>query len=151
VDKDLLFAGTEFGLFFTVDGGQHWKQLKAELPTIAVRDIAIQRIENDLVLATFGRGFYILDDYSPLRELKQVAASQEAHIFPIKNALMYIESNPLGSLGTKKAFQGESFFTADNPRRPSRERAFLRPTIHLLGRLLLITLKKALRLSGRRG
>lgn len=115
VNKDLLFAGTEFGLFFTVDGGKHWKQLKAGLPTIAVRDIAIQKRENDLVLATFGRGFYILDDYSPLRELKQVAASQEAHIFPVKDALMYIESNPLGSLGSKKAFQGESFFTADNP------------------------------------
>lgn len=115
VNKDLLFAGTEFGCFFTADGGQNWKQLKNGLPTIAIRDIAIQKRENDLVLASFGRGFFILDDYSPLRELKPVKAEKQAHIFLIKDALMYIESQPLGSLGTKKGFQGESFFTAENP------------------------------------
>lgn len=113
VNKDLLFAGTEFGLFFTVDGGKNWKQLKNGLPTIAVRDIAIQKRENDLVLATFGRGFYILDDYSPLRVLKQAVEKKEAHIFPVKDALMYIMSYPLG--GSGKAFQGESFFAAENP------------------------------------
>ncbi|MBK7573594.1 MAG: hypothetical protein IPI10_19100 [Bacteroidetes bacterium] len=64
VNKDLLFAGTEFGVFFTIDGGMKWTQLKGGLPTIAVRDIAIQTRENDLVLATFGRGYYILDDYT---------------------------------------------------------------------------------------
>ncbi len=69
----LLFAGTEFGVFFTLDGGETWVQLEGGMPPIAVRDIDIQRRENDLVLATFGRGFYILDDYSPLR-----LASQDA-------------------------------------------------------------------------
>ncbi|HEV8692703.1 MAG TPA: hypothetical protein VGQ93_00735, partial [Lysobacter sp.] len=63
---DLLFAGTEFGAWFTLDAGQHWTRLTS-LPTIAVRDIEIQRRENDLILGTFGRGIYILDDYSPLR------------------------------------------------------------------------------------
>ena len=66
VNPNLLFVGTEFGLFFTVDGGQKWIRLRNNLPTIAVRDLAVQERENDLVLATFGRGFYILDDYSPL-------------------------------------------------------------------------------------
>ncbi len=66
VDPDLLFVGTEFGLFFTVDGGRKWVRLRNNLPTIPVRDLAIQERENDLVLATFGRGFYVLDDYSPL-------------------------------------------------------------------------------------
>ena len=67
VNPNLLFVGTEFGLFFTVDGGKKWIRLRNNLPTIPVRDLAIQERENDLVLATFGRGFYVLDDYSPLR------------------------------------------------------------------------------------
>ena len=61
---NLLFAGTEFGAFFTVDGGSHWVQLKGGLPTIAVRDMVMQAREGDLVIATFGRGFYVLDDIS---------------------------------------------------------------------------------------
>ena len=69
VNPNLLFVGTEFGLFFTVDGGKKWIRLRTNLPTIAVRDLAIQERENDLVLATFGRGFYVLDDYSPLRQV----------------------------------------------------------------------------------
>jgi len=116
VQKNLLFAGTEFGVFASVDGGRHWTQLEAGLPTIAVRDIAIQQRENDLVLGTFGRGFYILDDYTPLRYLNPDTLAQDAHIFPIKDALMFVESYPLGTLGTKaKGFQGEDFFTAENP------------------------------------
>ena len=67
VNPNLLFVGTEFGLFFTVDGGKKWVRLRGNLPTIAVRDMAIQERENDLVLGTFGRGFYVLDDYTPLR------------------------------------------------------------------------------------
>jgi len=116
VNKDLLFASTEFGVFFTLDAGKNWKQLKEGLPTIAVRDLAIQKREDDLVLATFGRGFYILDDYSPLRELKSVLSEMKTHVFPVKDALMFVEYSPLGTLGTKeKGFQGETYFTAENP------------------------------------
>jgi len=113
VDPNLLFAGTEFGCFFTVDGGAHWKRLKAGLPTIAVRDIAIQKRENDLVLGTFGRGFFVLDDYSPLRLLKEAELQADAKIFPVKDGLIYIESTPLGIRGN--AFQGHNFYAAPNP------------------------------------
>jgi hypothetical protein len=113
VTKDLLFAGTEFGIFFTIDGGKKWVQLKGGLPTITVRDIAIQKRENDLVLGTFGRGFYILDDYTPLRSIKSELLQTESHLFPVKNALMFIESRPYALRG--KGFLGESFFTAENP------------------------------------
>jgi photosystem II stability/assembly factor-like uncharacterized protein len=110
VNPNLLFLGSEFGIFFTLDGGAKWIQLKSGLPTIAVRDIAVHRRENDLVLATFGRGFYVLDDYSPLRDLKSETLAQESNLFPVKNALMYVRSsvNLAGS-------QGSSFFTAPNP------------------------------------
>ncbi|MCX6245561.1 MAG: glycosyl hydrolase [Bacteroidetes bacterium] len=108
LNPDLLFAGTEFGCFFTVDGGKKWIQLKAGIPTIAVRDMTIQKRETDLVLATFGRGFYILDDYSPLRKINKETLDKEAFIFPVKDALMYIPSD--GKYG-----QGSTVYVAKNP------------------------------------
>ncbi len=113
VNANLLFAGTEFGAFFTVDGGSHWVQLKGGLPTIAVRDMVIQAREGDLVIATFGRGFYVLDDISGLRQIKAESLEQSAALFPVKDSLLYIERHPLG--GPKKGFQGDAFYTADNP------------------------------------
>lgn len=112
VVPELLFAGTEFGIFFTLDGGEHWVKLSAGMPTIAVRDLVVQRRENDLVAASFGRGFYVLDDYTPLRTLAQAMAS-EAALFPVRTALAYHEATPLGVPG--KAFQGADFYTAPNP------------------------------------
>jgi hypothetical protein len=100
-------------LYFSIDGGQKWIQLKGGLPTIQVRDLNIQKRENDLVLGTFGRGIYILDNYTPLRLLKPEMLRQDAAVFPVKEALMFIQSQPLGGRG--KSFQGESFYTADNP------------------------------------
>src|ERR1700730_15842713 len=113
VNPNLLFAGTEFGAFFSIDGGQHWVQLKGGLPTIAVRDMVIQAREGDLVIATFGRGFYVLDDLSALRQMKAKSTEQAAAVFPVKDALLYVERHPLG--GPKKGFQGDSFYTAENP------------------------------------
>jgi photosystem II stability/assembly factor-like uncharacterized protein len=113
VNPRLLFAGTEFGLYFTIDGGQKWIQLKGGVPTIAVRDLAIQKQMNDLVVGTFGRGIYVLDDYTPLRDLKPEALEQDAALFPVKSALMYIQTRQYGLRG--KGFQGEAFFTAENP------------------------------------
>jgi len=113
VNPDLLFAGTEFGLYFTADGGKKWTRLKGGLPTIAVKDIAIQRQMNDLVIGTFGRGFYVLDDYSPLRTLTPETQSREAVICPVRDALQYIPTRQYGLPG--KAFQGAAFYTADNP------------------------------------
>jgi photosystem II stability/assembly factor-like uncharacterized protein len=113
VNADLLFAGTEFGVFFTVDGGKKWVQLKGGLPTITVRDIDIQRRENDLVLGTFGRGIYILDDYSPLRLISKQVLETGDKTFPVKKSSMFIESAPLGLAG--KSMQGDNYYTAENP------------------------------------
>lgn len=108
VKPNLIFVGTEFGVFFTIDGRKKWVQLKGGLPIISVKDIAIQKRENDLVLATFGRGFYILDDYSPLRELKPETLKKEAVLFPVKDALMFIQKRG-------KTNQGQSYYVAKNP------------------------------------
>lgn len=113
INPNLLFVGTEFGLFFSIDGGQKWVQLKGGLPVIAVRDLAIQKRENDLAVGTFGRGIYILDNYSALREVSGEMLAREAHLFGVKDALMFVQATPYGGRG--KSFQGESFYTAENP------------------------------------
>ncbi len=113
VDPNLLFVGTEYGIFASVNGGKIWTQLNSGIPTIAVRDIEIQQRENDLVLATFGRGFYILDDYSPLRHLQPGLLTAEGTILPVKDALLYIEKDPL--TGDEQGWQGDNFYHASNP------------------------------------
>ena len=113
VRPELLFAATEFGIFFTVDGGKDWTELNGGVPTISFRDLAIQRRESDLVGASFGRGFYILDDYGPLRSVSVRALEQKAALFPIRDAWWYLERSPLG--GDGKAYQGDGYFVADNP------------------------------------
>ena len=112
-DASLLFVGTEFGVFTSTDGGLTWTELKKGLPTIAVRDIAIQQREDDLVLATFGRGFYVLDDYSPLREIKNDIKKNEAIVLPIKPVVLFHEASPLGYGGA--GFLGAGYYMADNP------------------------------------
>ena len=114
VDPDLLFVGTEFGLFVTRDGGDEWTEMTGGLPTIAVRDLEIQRRENDLVVGTFGRGIYILDDYSPLRA-DDDALEAEATLFPVKDAWHYVEGDLWGPAGGPQSFMGDNFYYADNP------------------------------------
>jgi photosystem II stability/assembly factor-like uncharacterized protein len=109
VDANLLFAGTEFAAYYSKDGGRHWGKI-AGVPTIAVRDLAIQRRETDLVIGTFGRGVYVVDDYSPLRSSPADVATT---LFRTRDALLYVPTQPYG--GPAKAFQGEMLFSAENP------------------------------------
>jgi len=108
---ELFFLATEFGIFFTGDAGERWIRLEGGLPTISFRDLEIQRRENDLVGASFGRSFYVLDDYTPLRHLSEETLAQELVIFPVRRALLYVQDNELGGL---KGSQGDSYFTAEN-------------------------------------
>lgn len=113
-NQDLLFVGTEFGLWVSFDRGGEWVQMKGGLPTIAVRDIEIQRRENDLILGTFGRGFYVLDDYTPLRAMSDQVLSKGAHLFGVRKAPLYIQRSRLG-LNTGLGSQGSTFYSAPNP------------------------------------
>jgi len=107
-NPDLLFAATEFGVFFTVDGGEEWVQLEGGAPTIAFRDITIQRSHNDLVAGSFGRGIFILDDYTPLREVDTELLNQEAHLFEPRDAFWYRPDEV-------SEYQGDNDYTAENP------------------------------------
>lgn len=114
VKKDLLFAATEFGIYFTINGGGQWTKLEGGVPTISFRDITIQRRENDLVGASFGRGFYILDDITPLREMTNSTLQQDAKLFSTRDAWWYVERPHLG-FESGKGSQGDSHFVAPNP------------------------------------
>jgi len=113
VKPELLFAATELGLFFTPDGGGRWVELTGGVPTIAFRDLAIQRRENDLVAASFGRGLFILDDYAPLRAASEQSLAAEGTLFPLRRAWWYRERENLGGGG--QADQGAGYFVAPNP------------------------------------
>ncbi|MCB0823625.1 MAG: hypothetical protein KDC09_13065 [Bacteroidales bacterium] len=109
IDSDLFFLGTEFGIYFTVDGGKKWIQMKSGLPTIPFRDLGIQKRENDLVGASFGRSFYVLDDYSALREIDQELLDGDAHLFAPRDAYWYSERYRAGWS------RGADYFSAPNP------------------------------------
>jgi len=97
--RNLLFAATEFGIYFTNDSGKNWIQLKGGLPTISFRDITIQRQANDLVGASFGRGFYVLDNIEPLREFTADVAKKEATLFKTRPAYWYIQKQEIYGQG----------------------------------------------------
>lgn len=108
VNRDLLFLGTEFSFFVSFDAGATWTEFKNGLPTISVRDIAIQERENDLVIATFGRGFYIIDDYTPLRNYKKEIVEKPGYIFPVKDGKMFVQDSEFDN-------QGSMYYKAANP------------------------------------
>jgi len=114
VKKDLLFAGTEFGIYFSPNAGGRWVKLKGNVPTISFRDLAIQRRENDLIGASFGRSFYVFDDYSVLREVDDQTLQKEATLFSTRKAWWYIPRSHLGFDGMK-GDQGAGHYVAPNP------------------------------------
>ncbi len=114
VNGDLLFVGTEFGVFVSLDRGAHWHKMSGGLPTIAVRDLEIQRREHDLIVGTFGRGIYILDDYAPLRALTAEVVESAAALFAVRKAPLYVPGSRLG-LNTGLGTQGSTYFAAQNP------------------------------------
>lgn len=109
IDPNLLFIATEYGIYFSNNGGGEWTQLKGGLPTISFRDITIQRRENDLVAASFGRGFYILDDYTSLRNMNDSALEgKAAKLFESRPAYWYAQKQAMYG-------QGDNEYKAPNP------------------------------------
>lgn len=113
VNPDLLFAGTEFGVYFTIDGGENWVQLSAGIPTISARDLQVHPREGDLVVGTFGRGIYVLDDITPLREVTRDMLENDTHLFPVRRAWWYQERHELGF--DTRGWQGHGDYRAENP------------------------------------
>jgi photosystem II stability/assembly factor-like uncharacterized protein len=113
VRPELLFAGTERGLFWSPNGGTNWHELSNGLPPISVRDVKLHRRDNDIVVATFGRGIYVLDDYAPLRELAAGAVAAEGGVMPIRDAWWFVPHQVAQALGRPEL--GSDDFTTPNP------------------------------------
>jgi hypothetical protein len=118
VEKNLFFAATEYGIYFSVNSGKSWSKLNGGVPTISFRDLAIHKRENDLVGASFGRGFYVFDDISVFRELSNSQMNNKATLFSVRKAWWYIARPFLGfndPWNGLKGSQGDSYFVAPNP------------------------------------
>lgn len=112
-NENLLFIGTEYGIYFTVNQGVNWMKLDGGVPTIAFRDIELHQRDGDLVGATFGRGFYVLDDYSSLRSIKEAVAAEGNSLFPVRDAWWYIPHVPMQAKGMPTL--GSDSYRAENP------------------------------------
>ena len=108
-ERNLLFAGTEYGAFFTTDGGANWTRLGSGIPTVPVHDLAIQERENDLVVGTHGRGIFIIDDLTPLEHLARAKSSAVAHLFPVQDAMILLPD------ASRNSGMGSSGYTGQNP------------------------------------
>jgi len=141
IDPNLLFAGTEYGVFFSQNKGASWKKLKG-MPTIAVRDLEIQRRENDLLMGTFGRGIYVLDDYAALRTSESKLSENQATLFPVKDTPIFIKTRRWGGYSSDKGMMGDNFFIAPNPEYGVNFRYYLRDGFKTLKQQRLAKEKK---------
>lgn len=112
-NDNLLFIGTEYGVYFSYNKGENWIKLGAGVPTIPFRDIELHPRDNDLVGATFGRGFYVLDDYSALRALADAVEEGTNTLFSVRDAWWYIPSEPMQAKGMPTL--GSDSYVGDNP------------------------------------
>ena len=108
-ERNLLFVGTEYGVFYTIDGGAHWIRLGSGIPTVPVHDLAIQERENDLVVGTHGRGIFILDDLTPLEHLARAKSAPVVHLFPVQNATLLLPD------ASRNSGMGSGGYTGQNP------------------------------------
>ena len=113
LNKNLFFLGTEFGLYISIDGGLHWSQMTNGIPTIPIRDLVIQKQQNDLIAASFGRGFFILDDYSFFRGIDEKVVAPAVYLNKPRDGLWYVQKKVLGY--STKGSQGEGLYQGKNP------------------------------------
>ena len=111
VRKDLLFLGTEFGLYVSFNSGQNWMKWTHGIPTVPVRDIAVHPRENDLIIGTHGRSIYIIDDISPLREISEELTQKKLHFFEVQEAFQFQQ----GRLSSYQS-PGDTPFMGENKR-----------------------------------
>ena len=128
VSPDLLFLGTEFGLYITTDGGKNWNKFTNNMPAVAVHFIDLHKKTNDLVMGTHGRGVIIIDDISPLREINQEVLQKDVHFFDTKPTIIFEEGSFAGNFGTETQFRGA------NPNRAAQIKYYLKKR-HTFGKM----------------
>jgi hypothetical protein len=108
-NRNLLFAGTEFGLYVSMDGGASWKRFMNGMPVVRIDDILIHPRDNDLIVGTHGRSIYILDDITPLQQLSEKVTGEDVHLFDVRPGVALTTDVTLTqSIGGAKNFRGEN-------------------------------------------
>ena len=108
-NRNLLYVGTEFGLFISLDGGKQWKKFMTNFPTVRTDDIVVHPRDSDLIVATHGRSVYIADDITPLQQWTADVQSQDAFLFDMRPAIAYLNDQQRGSPGGgQRVFIGEN-------------------------------------------
>jgi photosystem II stability/assembly factor-like uncharacterized protein len=129
-NSSLLFAGTDFGVYVSIDGGKHWTKMKNSMPTQPVHDLKIQPRENDLIVATHGRGAFIAD-ISPLQDLSSEVLAKDAYLFPIKSKIRWVGLDRANSSSSNFAGQSEpmgivvNYFLKTRPKDDVRVQVFM--------------------------
>jgi hypothetical protein len=126
-NPNLLFLGTEFGLFLSINGGKDWVNISGDLPRVPIDDIVVNEETNDLILGTHGRGFIILDDLAFLESLDESVLDSKAYLFPVKEAFQYFETRQLPNPGASQ-FSGPNpeygamitYYLKNNPPQPAQ-------------------------------
>jgi hypothetical protein len=106
-NPNLLFAGSEMAVFYSVTGGQNWNRLNNNLPTVAVHDVVIHPRDGDLIAATHGRGIWVMDDITPLQQMTPAVQQAEAHLFQSRPAIQWLSIQPQHN-GGNLAFVGQN-------------------------------------------
>ncbi len=112
-NENLLFLGTEKGVYYSINTGQNWNKLSSGMPTISVRDLVLHPRDGDLIASTFGRGIYVLDDYTPLRKLSDLTSGASSRVLPVRDAWWYVPTIPMQAKGMPS--QGSDEYVASNP------------------------------------
>jgi photosystem II stability/assembly factor-like uncharacterized protein len=109
-NKNLLYLGTEYALYVSLDGGAEWKRFMTGLPTVRIDDILVHPRDNDLIVGTHGRGIYIIDDITPLQQWSEKVTSADAHLFEVRTGIAWLQDVTLG-----RYMGGAKNFRAQNP------------------------------------
>ena len=120
-NPNLLFVGTEFAVFFTIDGGMSWTRLNQNLPTVAIHDLVIHPREGDLVAGTHGRGIWIMDDITPLQQATEEVLASDAHLFENGVATRWLSIRTGGG-------GGSLYYRGENPSRDAAINYYLGPS-----------------------
>ena len=120
-NRDLLYVGTEFGLYISMNGGKNWQKFMNNLPTARIDDILVHPRDNDLIVATHARGVWIVDDLTALQQMSSAVAAQDAALFDVRPAVAYISDRQSG-----QQVAGHKYFEGENPPRGASINYFLK-------------------------
>jgi hypothetical protein len=120
-NRNLLYLGTEYAFYVSLNGGKEWKRFMTGLPTVRIDDILVHPRDNDLIVGTHGRSIWIIDDITALQQLSDAVMNEDVHLFDVRPAVAYLADTQLG-----RQTGGAKYFRGENPQRGAAISYFLK-------------------------